>query len=245
MVRIALQLYTLRALEGGLPTSLRRVGATAFDGIEFAGFGETSPDEAATVLEECGLEAAAAHVGINALESDPDGEAETWAALDCDRVVVPHLDDGHFESVAAVRETATRLSELAERLADRGLELSYHNHDDEFVALETDDRCAFELLIDETDDSLSIELDVGWATAAGCDPVALLERLEGRVPLVHLKDVADGRPVELSDGEVDVDACAAAARDAGTEWLIYEHDEPSDPVTSLERGARTLDGMRD
>ena len=245
MATTAIQLYTLRDLEGDLPTLLRRVGETDFDGVEFAGFGETSPREAATVLDEVDLEAAAAHIGIDALEDDVDDIRETCAALDCARVVVPYLDESHFETATAVRETATRLSALADRLAERGLELAYHNHDHEFVALEGDDRSAFELLIAETDDSLLIELDVGWAAAADHDPVALLERLVGRAPLVHVKDVADGRPVELGDGEVDIDACAAAARSAGAEWLIYEHDEPTDPAASLERGAAVLSEVRD
>ncbi|WP_226006741.1 sugar phosphate isomerase/epimerase family protein [Natrinema salinisoli] len=245
MVRTAIQLYTLRDLDGGVPTHLRRVGETAFDGVEFAGFGETSPREAADVLETVGLDAASAHVGIDALEDDLDDVCDTCDALDCERVVVPYLDEGHFETAQDIRETATRLSDLAARLADRGLELGYHNHDHEFVDLPDDDRSAFELLIDETDDALLIELDVGWTAAAGHDPVALLERLEGRVPLVHLKDVADGRPVELGDGEVDIDACAAAARGSGAEWLVYEHDDPADSAASLEHGAGVLETLRD
>jgi sugar phosphate isomerase/epimerase len=244
MVRTAIQLYTLRDLPGGLPSLLRRVGETEFDGVEFAGFGETSPREAADVLESVGLDAAGAHVGIDALEGDLDDVCETCAALGCERVVVPFLGEENFETQTAVRETAGRLSALATRLRDRGLELGYHNHDHEFVDFADDDRNAFELLIEATDDSLCIELDVGWATAAGHDPVALLERLEGRVPLVHIKDVADGRPVELGDGEVDVDACTAAAQRAGAEWLVYEHDDPEDPAASLEHGARTLSNGR-
>ncbi|WP_226483341.1 hypothetical protein [Natrinema amylolyticum] len=59
-------MYTLRELEGGLPALLRCIGETDFDGAEFAGFGETSPDEAATVLETIGLEAAGVHVEIDA-----------------------------------------------------------------------------------------------------------------------------------------------------------------------------------
>lgn len=245
MVRTAIQLYTLRDLEGGVPTQLRRVGATEFDGVEFAGFTETTPREAADVLEEVGLTAAGAHIGIDALEDDPDAVRETCAALGVERVVVPYLGEERFETAAAVRETATRLSDLAARLEERGLELGYHNHDHEFTDVADDDRSGFELLIDETDDSLLIELDVGWATAAGHDPVSLLERLGGRAPLVHIKDVAEGRPVELGDGEVDIDSCAAAARDAGAEWLVYEHDEPTDPVGSLTRGARILSKLRD
>jgi len=134
---------------------------------------------------------------------------------------------------------------LADRLADRGLELGYHNHDHEFVSLESDELSAFEFLIDETDNSLAIELDIGWTTAAGYDPIALLKQLEGRIPLVHIKDVADGQPVELGDGAVAIDSCAAAARNAGAKWLIYEHDEPADPAASLENGARILTQFRD
>lgn len=247
MVRTGIQLYTLRDLDEPLPTLLRRVGETEFDGVEFAGFDETTPEAAADVLDETELNVAGVHVGIESLETDSDLDAvsETCTALDCERVVVPYLGVEHFETAAAVRETATRLSALADRLAERGLALSYHNHDHEFVALEGDGRNAFELLLDETDDSVLIELDVGWAAAAGDDPVALLERLEGRAPLVHVKDVADGRPVELGDGEVALDACATAARDAGAEWLLYEHDEPTDPAASLERGAATLAERRD
>ncbi|SER93051.1 sugar phosphate isomerase/epimerase family protein [Natrinema salaciae] len=239
MGRTAIQLYTLRDLEEGVPTLCRRVAETAFDGVEFAGFGESPTEDVTDALAAHGLEAASAHVGIDALEGEFDDVCETCAALGCERVVVPYLDRTHFETATAVRETAARLSTLADRLADRDLELGYHNHDHEFVDL-PDGRSAFDLLLDETDDALFIELDVGWAVAAGRDPVALLERLEGRAPLVHVKDVAGGRPVELGDGEVDVDACVAAARDAGAEWLVYEHDEPTDPRRSLEHGARTL-----
>ncbi len=241
----AIQLYTLRDLEESVPALLSRVAETTFDGVEFAGLGETDPETAADVLDDAGLEAAGVHVGIESLEDDPNGVRETCTALDCEHVVVPYLDDRHFATAEAVRETAARLEGLADRLEEDGLTLGYHNHDHEFVDVPGDDRTAFEVLVDETDDDVTIELDVGWAAAAGHDPVALLERLEGRVPLVHLKDVADGVPVELGDGEVDVVACAQAARSSGTEWLVYEHDDPADPASSLARGAATLTELRD
>ncbi|WP_247729046.1 sugar phosphate isomerase/epimerase family protein [Halovivax limisalsi] len=260
MVRTAVQLYTLRALGESLPSLLARVGTTAFDGVEFAGFGETSAERTRSVLEAETLTPAGAHVGVESLEDDPDGVASFYGAIECRRLVVPYLDETHFESASAVCETAARLETLARRWEKRGFDLAYHNHDHEFAALDggeeaggvaanedEEGRSAFELFADESGPALSIELDVGWAVAAGYDPVELLERLDGRVPLVHLKDVdaADGRPVELGEGDVDPSACAAAARDAGTEWLIYEHDDPDDPAASLERGAEALDALRD
>ncbi|WP_137285006.1 sugar phosphate isomerase/epimerase family protein [Halorussus salinisoli] len=235
-MRPAIQLYTLRELDEPLPDLLRRVGETEFEGVEFAGLGDSDPEEIRNALDEAGLDAAAAHVGIEALEADLETVAETYDPLDCDRVVVPYLDEAEFASKEAVADTARRLQTLAGRLDERGIALGYHNHDHEFADL--DGRTAFDLLADETD--FDLELDVGWATAAGHDPIGLLGHLRGRVPLVHLKDVSGTTPVELGDGDLEIQACVRAAREAGTEWLVYEHDEPDDPEQSLEHGAETL-----
>lgn len=235
-MRAAIQLFTLRALDDSLPDLLGRVGETSFEGVEFAGLGDADPGVVANALDDAGLDAAAAHVGIDDLEADPEGVAETYRRLDCDRLVVPYLDESHFESEEIVADTARRLTDLADRLDGHGIDLGYHNHDHEFTAL--DGGSAFELLADET--SIDLELDVGWATAAGHDPVGLLGEFRDRVPLVHLKDVAGDRPVELGEGDLAIEPCVRAAHDAGTEWLVYEHDEPDDPEASLEHGAKRL-----
>jgi len=236
-MRPAIQLYTLRELDDSLPDLLRRVGETRFEGVEFAGLGDSDPEEVREALDDADLDAAGAHVGIEEFEADPEAVVETYRKLDCDRLVVPYLDDAEFASETAVTDTARRLQTLAGRVDEAGASLGYHNHDHEFTDV-GDDRTAFDLLADETD--FDLELDVGWATAAGRDPAGLLRDLRGRVPLVHLKDVADTTPVELGEGDLDVEACVAAARDAGTEWLVYEHDRPTDPEESLEHGAERL-----
>ncbi|WP_121820403.1 sugar phosphate isomerase/epimerase family protein [Halostella salina] len=236
-MRTAIQLYTLRHVEASTPELLARVGNTALDGVEFAG---APGDDAPAALDDAGLSAAAAHVGIEELEEDVQSVAAACDAAGCNTVVVPYVDPSGFESAAAVEETAHRLTAVGDALADRGLRLAYHNHDHEFTDL--GDRTAFDLLVETLGDAVAIELDLGWALAAGADPVALLSRIES-VPLVHLKDVdADSRtPVELGEGDLDVGACVEAARDAGVEWLVYEHDDPADPLSSLAHGAAALD----
>ncbi|WP_158055779.1 sugar phosphate isomerase/epimerase family protein [Halorussus halophilus] len=232
----AIQLYTLRELDESVPELLERVGQTAFEGVEFAGLGESDPEAVAAKLDETGLDAAAAHVGIEELEDDLEGTVETYQRLDCDTLVVPYLGEANFATEEAVADTGRRLVELAARVEELGSTLAYHNHDHEFVDL--GQWSAFELLVQETD--LDFELDLGWAAAAGHDPTELLSRLTGRVPVVHLKDTADSQSVELGEGILDSEACVEAARDAGAEWLVYEHDEPDDPAASLEHGAETL-----
>jgi sugar phosphate isomerase/epimerase len=240
-VRPAIQLYTLRDLDESLPDLLRRVGETAFEGVEFAGLGGSTPKDIRDALDDAGLDAAAAHVAIENLDTNFDATVDAYRELGCDRIVVPYLDESYFASETDVTDTARRLTELGAQLDAHGIALGYHNHDHEFADL--DGASAFDLLAEETD--LDLELDVGWASAAGRDPVDLLRHLRGRVPVVHLKDATGDRPVELGEGDLDLDACVEAASEAGTEWLVYEHDEPDDPEESLAHGAETLASLLD
>ncbi|OYR51367.1 sugar phosphate isomerase/epimerase [Halorubrum sp. Ea8] len=241
MIDIAVQLYTLRSIDAPLPELLDRVGGAGYDGVEFAYRVGESPIEAVlAALDRNGLEAASAHVPIEALEDDFDETVDRYDRLGVDTLVVPWLDPTHFESAAAVEAVATRLNDLAAALDAQRVRLAYHNHDQEFASLDGDP--AIERLIDRTDDRVELEIDAGWALVGGADPAELIDRHAGRITHVHVTDVdADrGESVALGEGDVDLDAVVAGARNADVEWLVYEHDDPADPIASIERGAATL-----
>ncbi|MFC7076415.1 sugar phosphate isomerase/epimerase family protein [Haloarcula halophila] len=234
-MRTAIQLWTLREHPGPQDELFERIAAAGYDGVEFAGLSD--PVETAERLQSTGLLAAGAHVDAETIQSDPAGVTDELATLGAPYVVVPYLDDDHFVDAAAVTETARKLDELAGSVEKP---LLYHNHTHEFVPVGTE--TAFDRLLAET--TVGIELDAGWARAAGRDPAALLETLSGRVPVVHLKDVtADGEPTDLGDGVVDLQAVVDAARAAGTEWLVFEHDDPSDPMASMETAGDVLSSL--
>jgi sugar phosphate isomerase/epimerase len=237
-VNVAINLYTVRDLDEPLSDVLRRVADAGYEGVEFAGIGGADPEGVRERLDELGLAVAGAHVPCEELEEGFEATVERYRALGCARLVVPYLDEGAFGSLEAVDETARRLDALGERLADRGFELHYHNHDHEFVELEG--TTGFEAFAERS--SVGLELDLGWIEAAGANPVGLLERYADRVSLVHCKDTRSGTPVELGDGDLARGSCLDAARRTDVEWLVYEHDAPDDPVESLEAGARTLRG---
>jgi sugar phosphate isomerase/epimerase len=246
----AVQLYSFRDLDWDLHRLLDRVADTGVDGVEFAGFGDATVGTVADTLADCGLAAAGLHTGYEELEDDFAECVSAAELVDADALVVPFLDDSHFESETSVSRTARHLSDLAVVLEGHDVDLWYHNHEHEFGDVPGTDRTAFECLADWALD-VQLELDVGWAVAAGEDPVALLEEYGDQIPAVHLKDVLvdsaaerGGRPVELGSGDVPVEACARAARQADVEWLIYEHDAPSDPLASLERAGSVLSTVR-
>src|SRR5207249_4198347 len=118
-----------------------------------------------------------------------------------------------------------------------GLELGFHNHDGELRPLE-DGRSFLDRLLELL---LFLELDLGWAWWAGVDPIELLERTRGRVPLVHVKDFrARGERsfCPIGDGGVGYERVAPAAVDAGVEWLLVEQDEADG--STLEAARRSL-----
>ena len=73
----------------------------------------------------------------------------------------------------------------------------YHNHHMEFARTGEGREIYLErFLRDFAPEELGFTLDTYWVQAGGGDPVQWLNRLAGRVPCVHLKDMAfaDGRP---------------------------------------------------
>ena len=123
------------------------------------------------------------------------------------------------------------------------MRLGFHNHAGELAVLD-DGRSLLDRLVDDADTRLFLELDLGWVWYADVEPMALLERVGRRAPLVHVKDMRkeDGPVyVPLGTGLVDYRRLGEVASQAGVEWLIVEQDEvegPSfDAVEDLDRGA--------
>jgi len=240
-MRLGLQLYTLRNLDGPLAETIERVGATRYEGVQFSRVGDADVDALAAALETAELATAGAHVDLDALVDDPAAVLDSYRTLDCQELVVPSYDEAAFETAAGARDAGARLAELAERLVGDGVGLHYHNHTFEFG--DVDGGRAYDAFA-EAADGVGLEVDTGLANHAGEDPVALLERYGDRVSLVHLTDSRPDDPdalhVDIGEGTVDVEACVDAAADAGADWLLFEHGLTDDPLGSIERAADHL-----
>lgn len=242
-MRAALQLYSLRDVPAPLPEVLERVGEQGYEGVEFAYRLPDADHEAVRdALDATGVTAASAHVPVDRFD-DVESVVERYAGLDCRTLVVPYLDESHFESRGAVERAAARLTDIGERLADRGVDFGYHNHTHEFVSLE--DGTAYEALAAATPTTVDLQLDVGLAALAGQDPVALVERYGDRITQLHCKDydLDAGESVDLGDGDVDVAGCIEAAREADVEWAIVEFEDSDDPFASAERSLAALEEL--
>jgi len=120
--------------------------------------------------------------------------AETSGAIHGDRArplsARPRLADDDWP------EFGRRLTEVADAVAARGLNLVYHHH----MGTVVEDADEIAALMSATGPAVKLLLDTGHATFAGADPVALAQRYAGRIGHVHCKDVR-GPVLQLARAE--------------------------------------------
>ncbi|QNE07330.1 sugar phosphate isomerase/epimerase family protein [Croceicoccus marinus] len=139
-----------------------------------------------------------------------------------------------------------RLGQMASAARDEGLRLVYHNHDWDHVPL--DGLTPLELIAQRfAPGEVDFEIDLGWAAAAGVDPLALVEGLGPRVLALHLKDLdrscsPPGCQRFVAPGEGDLDYAALMPRlDGLTDAIGYvEVDDPADGLLAAATGAATI-----
>ncbi|MFB6126586.1 MAG: sugar phosphate isomerase/epimerase family protein [Halolamina sp.] len=243
MPNLGIQLYSIHEIDDDTATVLDRVGKTALDGVEF--FRLTDATAAAESLDRNGLDVAGAHVGLSALEDDFEETVDAWSGLGVDRFVVPWAEPERFESREAVETLASRLSAVADDLDDQGYELHYHNHDQELVELGDGDDYALDALAAAAP-NVGLELDLGWAGAAGADPLSLVETYADRIDLLHVKgyDAETGGPAKVGEGDLDLDGVRAAADEHDVEWLVYESEGAPDTYDTVDHAGDVMSSLR-
>jgi sugar phosphate isomerase/epimerase len=246
---VAIQLYTVREpsredFEG----TLRRLAAGGARAVEFAGYHGLPIGELRALLDELGLRVVGSHVPLAAWEARPEESLQEIVALGGEYGIVPWVPEERRGSAVSARELAANLNRWAEAARDAGLGFAYHHHEFEFDPLpDGDGDTMFDILTKETDPNLvGIEVDVYWAAYAGIDPAHLLRELQGRVPLLHLKDMASGPEraiLPTGEGILRWDEILSAASAAGVRWWVIEQDNPANPENEALLAVRNAEAM--
>src|SRR5690606_8241341 len=106
-------------------------------------------------------------------------------------VVCPWIAETYRDDAEKYQDLAIRFNEIGHLLEDHDLKFGYHNHSFEFDKLDHGHR-GMDILFEQTGSRMVFsELDVYWVKHGGDDPLEWMDRLKGRVPLLHIKDMAD------------------------------------------------------
>jgi Xylose isomerase-like TIM barrel len=137
-----------------------------------------------------------------------------------------------LSTTTEINEAVEILTKAGEAARKSGITLCYHNHTHEFEAV--DGKIPYNSLLQISPDVLKMELDLGWATVAGQDPVELFSKNPGRFPLWHVKDMTPGKvPTEVGHGTIDFKRIFAASKPAGMQYFFVEQDGATHPIESI------------
>lgn len=241
-----LQLYTVRSLlERDYAGTLAHVAALGYREVEFAGlYPSPSSRETVALLKRHGLTAPSGHAEYETLAREPGPELQKANELGQSFVVCPSIDAPHRRTLDDWSRIARNFNRIGEQARRAGLTFAYHNHDFEFQPI--GGQIPYDRLLAETDPALvRLEMDFYWMARAGRDPLAYFRQYPGRFPLVHLKDMArDGSIAEVGQGTIDFPRLLAVAPQAGIVHGFVEHDDPADPLASIETSLRYVSGLR-
>ncbi|KPB04659.1 sugar phosphate isomerase/epimerase family protein [Bacillus sp. CHD6a] len=247
--KIAAQLYTVRDLcEKDFIGVLKALKEMGYAGVEMAGLYGHDAKEIAATLKEWNLSVVGMHVGMDRLRNELPAVLNEAELFGTKHLVMPYVVDEDRTEEYYVSLKA-ELNELASVLKKDGYTISYHNHDFEFHK-EIDGKVVLEYLLEPSADNLLLaELDVYWVTKAGRDVLEFLSPLAGRVPTLHMKDMAageEGNFAEVGTGVIDFESILRWGEKNGVQWYIIEQDVcEGNPLDSLRISITNLHGMMD
>lgn len=257
MTQIAAQLFTVRDFtqtREDFASSMARIREIGYRAVQISQIGAIADADIKRIADDNGLTICNTHVPVDLLQNAPDAVIEQHKLWDCRHVAIGGMPLECRESEDGFRQFAETANGIGETLAAAELSFSYHNHSFEFVRFGA--RSGLELFFDETDPRfVQAELDTYWLQHGGADPVAWIERMQGRMPVVHLKDmvmlpslVEGERPVqamaEVGAGNMNFAAILEACQRIGVEWYAVEQDIcQGDPFDSLAISYRNLRAM--
>lgn len=250
--RLAVQMYTVRDFTTtgkDFSETLQKIARMGYTGVQISAAkaidsGELSAKTVRQMLDDNGLVCAATHRPWQALSEQTETEIEFHQTLGCDFTAIGSLPGLFSGAIAAegYRRFVEESKPVIARLKAAGIKFGYHNHQFEFARAGegTQPRpTLFDIFVDEGGDDLCLELDVYWAWDAGVDPVTLLGRCAGRLPLIHMKDreVVAGKGAimaAIGEGNMPWETILPAADQAGVGWYAVEQDVcPRDPFDCL------------
>ena len=230
---LSVQLYTVRsALAEDFDGTLARIAGYGYTQVEPFAF--VSSLAGLRRLGEHGLSAPTAHVGL--LSGDQEEIFAAATEVGIGTVIEPAVREPHWASEEAIRATAEQLNAAAEKAAEHGLRVGYHNHWWELEA-QVEGRHGLEVLADHLAPEVGLEVDTYWAQAGGADVPALLERLGDRVFALHVKD---------GDGTLDTKKQVAVGSGVLPVWDYIEARPDALRVVELDDSSGDLlEALRD
>lgn len=254
--RLGVQMYTLRDFTktpADIAATLKKLHDQGWRAIQASAMGPIEAKELRKMLDDLGMVCAATHRSLDQMR-DTAKLIDEHETLGCRYTAIgghwPKRDEPFGESWP---KFVTEYNAVAKSLAGKSVRIGYHNHSHELARIGEGrkDPTALDLLVKELSNDVWFEIDTYWIAHGGGDPAAWIDRVAGRIPAVHLKDMAvvglnESKPVmaEVGEGNLNWPRILDSCRRAGVEWYIIEQDTcQRDPFESVAISIKNVRAM--
>lgn len=234
---LGLQLYSVRdVLPQDYAGTLRKVAALGYREVEAAGFFDHSAADVKAAMSGAGLRCVSGHYPWAKLSTGLDSIIEFHKQLGAEYIICaypghknpPASGAEHTFTLEDWRWNAEQFNQAGKKVKAAGLRFGYHNHTPEFVVV--DGVTPYDELMRRTDPALvTFEMDCGWVTVGGGDPIALLHKYSNRISMLHVKDFQPGmtppHAAQLGHGQIDYGPIFAAAKKGEIKHAFVEQEE--------------------
>lgn len=242
-MKIGAQLYSLRDYCKTLDAfsdTLKKVADMGYTSVQVSGTCEYEAKWLAEQLKAAGLTCDLTHYNFGRVLENPEKVVADHKTFGCKYIGLGAMPGGDGNTLQSINEFIAKTKPITRRITEAGGYFMYHNHAFEFV--DVDGKLFIDRLVDGfASDEMGFTLDTHWVKAGGHDPVEWLNKLNGRTPCVHFKDLItmeDGskRFAPVGSGELDFDAIIETCLKNNVEFAFVEQDNcyGEDPFKCLK-----------
>lgn len=250
MMKIGAQMYTIREFcetPEDIVKSLEKLAEMGFDCVQFSGCGPIDWKLLRETCERLGIEVVITHNPLDRIIDDTENLIKEHKELGCNCIGLGSMPKEIRGNGEEIEKFLDSIAEPIKKINAAGLRFNYHNHAFEFNKI--DGKVTMDRIIERYDASeLGITLDTYWVHQGGADIYQWLEKLKGRLSIVHIKDQKleennkDAKMAPIGYGNMNFPGIMAALKNAGAEYVFIEQDKcyDEDPFDCLDRSLKYL-----
>lgn len=260
---LGLQLYSVRdMLPKDYEGTLAQLGKIGYQEVEAAGFYNHDANQVNAAMKNAGLHCVSAHYAWDTLHPQLDQIIEFGNKIGLSYIICAFPG---FKNPAAAKDksyagrsraftledwrwNAEQFNTIGEKVHASGMHFGYHNHTMEFA--EEGGVVPYDELLKLTDPTkVTMELDCGWVTVGGKNPIDYLKKYPNRFSMLHVKDFkelptagsSEAKPPTasvLGQGKIDYIPIFAAANKSAIKHIFVEQEQyDMEPMAELKANA--------
>lgn len=252
MKKFGLNLYSLRtfiATPETLFDTVRKLQQTGYSYFQYSG-APFDKERLKKLVDETGAEIRLTHMPADRILGDTERVVEENLYFGNKNIGLGASFWNEITDEKTYKEHIEKYDRAGEKMEKFGCKFFWHNHNFEFI--KHDGKTVMDYII-ENAPHINFTLDTYWAQYGGVNVLEYLEKLNGRIGCVHLKDYRtkffiddNGVPkfvpefAPLGDGVMNFKAIVAKMKEVGVENFFVEQDNAvdfPDPMGLVKRSA--------